>query len=441
RDVDNYLVRLGRVAPVLDEGIEVATARAAEGTIPPTFILQATIDGIDRFLAAEPAENVLVTSLAARAKTIAGLSQEDRAAATGAAERIVRESIRPAFARVRALLSGELKMATDDAGLWHLPHGAEAYAAALRINTTTVQSAEQIHALGLREVSRIEGEMDRQLRSLGYAEGSVAERYAQLEKSVQPAANPDPRPALLEEHVRILRDAEVRAAALFDLRPQAPVQVLREPPFTEKNAAAHYSAPAPDGSRPGTVWIPLPGPDYRILEMRTLTYHEGVPGHHFQIALQQELPEIPMFRRKRVFGGLSAFAEGWGLYAEQLAVEAGWYSGDPKGRLGQLSDELFRARRLVVDTGLHAQRWTRQQAIDYGIPASEVERYVVMPGQACAYKIGELEILAQRAKEQAALGSRFSMKKFHNLLLRTGTVPLAVLGQVVDADIAETLKR
>ncbi len=235
--------------------------------------------------------------------------------------------------------------------------------------------------------------------------------------------------------------AEVRAAPLFDLRPSAPVQLLREPPFTEKNAAAHYSAPAPDGSRPGTVWIPLPGPDFRVLELRTLTYHEGVPGHHFQIALQQELPEIPLFRRKRVFGGLSAFAEGWGLYAEQLAVEAGWYRGDAKGRLGQLSDELFRARRLVVDTGLHAQRWTRQQAIDDGISASEVERYVVMPGQACAYKMGELEILAQRAKAQAALGRRFSMKKFHDLLLRTGTVPLAVLGPVVDADIAETLKR
>jgi uncharacterized protein (DUF885 family) len=221
----------------------------------------------------------------------------------------------------------------------------------------------------------------------------------------------------------------------------APVQVLREPPFTEKNAAAHYSAPAPDGSRPGTVWIPLPGPEFKILEMRTLTYHEGVPGHHFQIALQQELPEIPAFRRKRVFGGLSAFAEGWALYAEQLAVDAGWYEGDPNGRLGQLSDELFRARRLVVDTGIHAQHWTRQQAIDYGIPVAEVERYVVMPGQACAYKIGELEILAQRAKAQKALGGRFSMKSFHNLLLRTGTVPLAVLGQVVDADIAATSRR
>ncbi len=441
RDVDNYLARLGNVAPVLDEGIEIARSRAAKGTIPPAFILRATIDGIDRFLAPAPADNVLVSSLIARTTSIEGLDPERRAAAIAAAERTVRESINPAFVRVRTFLSNELPLASEDAGLWRLPNGAQAYAAALHANTTTAMTAEEIHALGVREVQRIEAQMDRELRDLGYTEGSVAERYATLERSVQPPADPDPRPALLEEHRRILRDAEDRAAALFELRPSAPVQVLREPSFTEKNAAAHYSAPAPDGSRPGTVWIPLPGPDYRILEMRTLTYHEGVPGHHFQIALQQELPEIPLFRRKRVFGGLSAFAEGWALYAEQLAVEAGWYSGDPKGRLGQLSDELFRARRLVADTGLHAQHWTRQQAIDYGIPVAEVERYVVMPGQACAYKIGELEILRQRAREQTALRGRFSMQRFHNLLLRTGTVPLTVLGQVVDDDVAAALKR
>jgi uncharacterized protein (DUF885 family) len=187
---------------------------------------------------------------------------------------------------------------------------------------------------------------------------------------------------------------------------------------------------------PGTVWIPLPGPTYQILEMRTLTYHEGVPGHHFQIALQQEATDLPQFRRKRVFGRLSAFAEGWALYAEHLVAESGWYEGDPKGHLGQLSAELFRARRLVVDTGLHAKHWTRQQAIDYGIQPSEVDRYVVWPGQACAYMIGELEILARRDKAQKALGEHFSMPQFHNWLLRTGTVPLDVLKQVIDEDIA-----
>jgi uncharacterized protein (DUF885 family) len=436
RDVENYLARLELVAPVLDAGVGVAKERERKGTLPPRFILTATIDGIDRFLSPAPENNVLVASLASRSKAIPGFSADDHAQAVAAAQSLVADKVRPAFQRIRALLSDELPRANDDAGLWRLPNGAAAYAAALHYNTTTTLSARAIHELGLTEVARIESEMDGKLRDLGFTEGDITTRFKALEKSVQPPAEPDPRDALLQQDAQILRDAQQRAASFFDLIPTAPVQVMREPAFTEKNAAAHYSAPAPDGSRPGTVWVPLPGPEYQILEMRTLMYHEGVPGHHFQIALQQESTDIPMFRRKRVFGGLSAFAEGWGLYAEQLAVEADWYDGDPKGRLGQLYDELFRARRLVVDTGLHDQHWTRQQAIDYGIPVSEVERYVVMPGQACAYKIGELEILAQRAREQKALGSSFSMKKFHDLLLRTGTVPLAVLKQVVDADIA-----
>jgi uncharacterized protein (DUF885 family) len=270
------------------------------------------------------------------------------------------------------------------------------------------------------------------LRQLGYAEGNIQERITKLEAASQPPREPDPRPALLARFEEILKDAQTRAGLIFDLRPKAPVVVKREPPFTEKNAAAHYTAPAPDGSRTGVFWVPLPGPAFRICEMRTLLYHEAVPGHHFQIALQAEMTRLPRFRRDRVFGSISAHGEGWALYAEQLAAESGWYEGDPKGQLGQLNAELFRARRLVVDTGLHAMHWTRQQAIDYGISASEVERYVVTPGQACSYKIGQLRILELRAKARSALGEAFSLKQFHNLLLRTGSVPLGVLGQVIN---------
>jgi uncharacterized protein (DUF885 family) len=241
---------------------------------------------------------------------------------------------------------------------------------------------------------------------------------------------------LLARYEEILRDAEKRAALMFDLRPVAPVVVKREPPFTEKTAAAHYTPPAKDGSRPGTFWAPLPGPKFEINEMRTLVYHEAVPGHHFQIALQYEMTNLPRFRRDGVFGFISAHGEGWALYAENLAAESGWYDGDPKGHLGHLNDELFRARRLVVDTGLHTMHWTRQQAIDYGIKASEVERYVVWPGQACSYKIGMLKILELRAKARAALGDKFSLKEFHNVVLRAGNVPLAVLEQVIDDYIA-----
>jgi uncharacterized protein (DUF885 family) len=434
RDVDNYLARLDRVAPVLDEGIRIARARAARGVIPPRFILKATLDGIDRFLTPAPGENVLVTTLKERAALLQGYSGSDGAVTR--AETTVRASIRPAFERVRSLLAGQLEHATDDAGLWHQPGGDEAYLAMLHSNTTTDLSPEEIHAIGLKEVARIEGEMDGMLRSLGYTEGTVTERYQALEHSVQPPAEPDPRPGLIEQYTHILRDAEERSKSLFDLRPTAPVEVHREPAYTEKNAAAHYLSPSPDGTRPGRVMIPLPGPSYEVLEMRTLIYHEGVPGHHFQVALQQENQALPRYRRQRVFGVTSSFAEGWALYAEQLAAESGWYEGDPKGELGQLWDELFRARRLVVDTGLHAMHWTRQQAIDYGIPVAEVERYVAMPGQACAYKIGELEIIKERTKAQAALGGSFSLRQFHDWMLQTGTVPLAVLGPAIDEKIA-----
>jgi uncharacterized protein (DUF885 family) len=436
RDMENYLARLDLVAAQMDEGIAQAKERAARGFLPPRFILVSTLAQFDRFLADEPVKNVLVASLDERAAKLKDVSAGDRATFVAAAEKTTGESIIPAFRRARALLEAQLPLATDEAGISRLPGGDQAYANALHRLTTTDLAAGQIHALGLKEVARIETEMDALLRPLGYTTGSIKERMDRLDADTQPPTGPDPRPALLARYEEILRDSEKRAALIFDLRPQAPVVVKREPPFTEKSAAAHYTFPARDGSRPGIFWAPLPGPKFQIIEMRTLVYHEAVPGHHFQIALQNEMTSLPRFRRDRVFGGLSAHAEGWALYAEQLTAEQGWYEGDPKGHLGQLQDELFRARRLVVDTGLHTMHWTRQQAIDYGIEASEVERYVVWPGQACSYKIGMLKILELRAKAQQALGDKFSLKEFHNTVLRAGNVPLAVLEQVIDDYLA-----
>jgi len=435
RDVENYLARLELVAGQIGEGIFQAKEHATRGFLPPKFILTSTIAQFDRFLVGPPAQNVLVTSLDERAVKLKDLSTEDRAAFVGAAEKITGESIIPAFRRARALLEAQLPLATDEAGVSRLPNGDKAYANALRRLTTTDLTAEQIHAIGLKEVARIEAQMDALLRPLGYTEGSIKQRMEKLETDSQPPAEPDPRPALLAEFTRLVRDAEQRAALIFDLRPKAPCEVRREPPFTEKSAAAHYTLPARDGTRPGIFWAPLPGPKFGIIGMRTLVYHEAVPGHHFQLALQLEMPGLPRFRQDRIFGFISAHGEGWALYTEQLAAENGWYAGDPKGLLGQLNAELFRARRLVVDTGLHAKHWTRQQAIDYGISASEVERYVVWPGQACSYKIGMLKILELRAKAQAALGAKFSLKEFHNVVLRTGSVPLSVLEQTVDSYI------
>lgn len=436
RDLENYLARLELVAGQMDDGIALARDAADRGFLMPDFITRSVIGQFDRFLAGEPAQNILVTSLDERA---AGLAVADRAAFVAAAEQTVRAFIIPAFTRARALLQEQLPRTTADAGLWRLPRGDEAYARALGFYTTTSLGAREIHEIGLREVARIEAEMDRLLRQLGHTTGTAKERYDALDTSLQPPAEPDPRPALLARYQAILDDSVRRAQPLFDLQPKARCEVRRVPPFTEKTAAAHYTAPARDGTQPGTFWAPLPGPRFKMLNMRTLTYHEAIPGHHFQIALIQEMPGLPRFRQDRIFGGNSANPEGWALYAEQLAVEHGWYDGDIPGRLGQLEAELFRAKRLVVDTGLHAMRWTRQQAIDYGVPAHEVERYVVIPGQACAYKIGQLKMLELRARAQRELGTRFDLRQFHNTVLRAGVVPLPVLESIVNDWIAATL--
>ncbi|HEY8995296.1 MAG TPA: DUF885 domain-containing protein [Lacunisphaera sp.] len=440
RDIENYLARLELVASQIDEGIAQARDAATRGFLMPDFITQAAIGQFDRFLAGDPAKNVLVTSLDERAAKVAALSAEERATFVTAAERITADAIIPAFQRARALLQEQLPLTKAEAGLWRLPRGDEAYAIFLGYYTTTNLSPREIHETGLREVARIEAEMDRLFRQIGYTEGSIMARCTQLNRDSQPPAEPDPRPGLLARHEEILADAVRRAQLLFDLQPKAPCVVKREPPFTEKTAAAHYSIPARDGSRPGVFWAPLPGPVFRMLNMRTLTYHEAIPGHHFQLALMQEMSGLPRFRQDRIFGWNSANSEGWALYAEQLAAENGWYEDDIKGRIGQLEAELFRARRHVVDTGLHAMKWTRQQAIDYGLPGvnatAEVDRYVVLPGQACSYKIGQLKILELRTRAKAALGEKFSIKEFHNVVLRAGVVPLSVLDSIVDDWIA-----
>lgn len=436
RDIENYLARLDLVAAQMDEGIAQAADRAAQGYVPPKSILVSTLAQFDRFLAGPPHDNVLVSSLDERAAKLKDVSAADRAAFVATAEKTVAGAVLPSFQRAQALLQSQLATAGEAVGLGRFPGGEQAYAQALRQLTTTDYTPAEIHAIGLKEVERIEKEMDGYLKQLGYANGTIRERMEQLDAKLQPPAEPDPRPALLARYDEILHDAEKRSQSLFDLQPKAPCVVKREPVFTEKTAAAHYTPPAKDGSRPGIFWAPLPGPKFRTAAMKTLVYHEAIPGHHFQIALQAEMPDLPRFRRDRVFGFISAHGEGWALYAESLAAEAGWYEGDIAGHLGQLNDELFRARRLVVDTGIHAMGWSRQQALDYGLPVdnpvAEVERYIVWPGQACSYKMGMLKILELRTKAQKALGPKFSLKEFHNVVLRAGTVPLTVLQHVID---------
>jgi len=284
--------------------------------------------------------------------------------------------------------------------------------------------------------------MDSLFRQLGRTSGSIKERSEKLQADLE---YPNPtseasREKIMRDIEGILRDAEKRSALLFDLRPKSPVVAQAFPTFRENNAAANYNAPSPDGSRPGTFQFPRRLSRMTKFELRSLVYHETVPGHHFQIAYEMENKALPRFRQIRAFGGISALGEGWGLYAEHLAAESGWYEGDIEGHLGELHSELFRARRLVVDTGIHAKRWTRQQGIDYGIEPSEVERYAVLPGQACSYMIGELKIIELREKARQALGDRFSVREYHNRVLQTGTVPLNLLERQIDAWIASVQK-
>jgi uncharacterized protein (DUF885 family) len=435
-DVDSWLARLDQMGTRMDEALARARSATERKLIPPRFILERAQFQVDTFLKPAASQNVLVASLEKRSAELKDLTPEARSAAIARATRIVEEKIRPAYVRVQGFMAELHPKTNDTAGISRLPGGLKAYERALANFTSTTLGAEEIHAIGLREVARLEGEMDKHLRSLGFTEGSIEARMKALDATFQPKGEGDPRPAILEKYKAMVNDALVRSEKLFNLKPRAPVEVLREPPLTEASAAAHYSLPAPDGSRPGVFWVPMRGPTFDMIRMRSLSYHEAVPGHHFQLAIQQELAGIPKYRSQRIFSGGSAHAEGWALYTERLAVEQGWYEGDVPGLLGALGSELFRARRLVVDTGLHTKGWTRQQAVDYGINVEEVDRYVVWPGQATAYMIGMLRIVELREKAKAELGAKFSLPAFHDMVLGAGSVPLDVLGQLVDGWIA-----
>jgi len=436
RDAVNYVAVLGQVEARMEEAIVRSRRLAANAIVPPTFILQATIKQLRSFADNVPAQNPFVATLAQKMEGVTAMSAARRAELRAEAEKIVSSRIYPVWKRAIAELESQLPRSSNDAGLWRLKGGAAAYAYALRRFTTTDLTGEQIHEVGLREVDRLEKEMDAILQRLGRKDGPLNARIETLKKDLGYPVTEEGRRTIMGDVERILRDAQARSAALFNQVPKSAVVAQPFPRFREANAAANYNAPAPDGSRPGTFQIPLRPERMTKFGLRSLVYHETVPGHHFQVALQVENRGLPRFRQIGAFGGISALSEGWGLYAERLAAEAGWYDGDPEGLLGQLDSALFRARRLVVDTGIHLKHWTRQQAIDYGIEASDVERYVVYPGQACSYMIGQLKIVELRERAKQALGGQFSEREFHDVVLDTGTVPLEILERQVESYVS-----
>lgn len=435
-DAENYLTRLQLLDDRMREATSEAARRAGTGIVPPTFILQTTIDQMDRFISDSPRDNPLATTLFSKTSNVEGLTEDQRIQLLERAATIVADEVYPAWREAIGELQSQLPRSSNDAGLWAIEGGDAYYAAQLKRFTTTELDAEEIHQIGLREVARIEAQMDTLMRQIGLDEGTVEERSVILQQRLAYPDSDEGRAALMDDIEVYLRDAEARAESLFDNRPTTPVIAQPYPEFRWANAAASYTSPPLDGSRPGIFQMPLRLDRLSNFTLRTLVYHETVPGHHFQIALITENDELPRFMQIRAFGGISASSEGWALYAERLAAEEGWYEDDIEGLLGQLDSELFRARRLVVDTGLHAKQWTRQQAIDYGIPPSEVDRYVVYPGQATSYMIGQLRIIELRERAREALGERFSMQDFHNVVLGLGVVPLTVLEREVDAYIA-----
>ncbi|MEP7362765.1 MAG: DUF885 domain-containing protein, partial [Acidobacteriota bacterium] len=453
QDAANYLARLGAVGKRTDDWIANVHALESRGVVPPKFILERTSKQMMGFVDPSPASNLLVTIFRDRLERVPSIAPEERARLVAEAERKVSEVVYPSWKRMIAVLEQQSAKATADAGLWHQAHGAAAYQSALRWYTTTEMTPDQIHHLGLKQVARYERELDLVLCRLQLKQGTVAERYRELENrpGVAYEDTPDVRERVLADAAGYIATAEARMEEAFRLPTRFPVVVRRTPLFREASAAAQYVAPAAGSSQPGIFYMPMRGPVFSRLGMRTLAHHEAVPGHHFQSLYRRQQTGVPKFRVEawggiegRGLGFISAYGEGWGLYAETLANEMGLFDNDDIGKAGYLASELFRAARLVVDTGIHAKRWTREQAIAYlkarevrsGMAEPEVERYVVFPGQACSYMIGELKILELRERAKKALGAKFQLKDFHDAVLTNGVVPLQVLDGLVDDYIA-----
>jgi uncharacterized protein (DUF885 family) len=441
-----YIERLRAIATKLDQVGDNFDMQARHGVVPPEVALQGAADQIRGLIAPEPAASPFVVSLRAKLEKVDGIAPPQRGELLAAATTAVRDATNPAYARLLARLERALAGKPGNHGMWALPQGDAYYDAALRWNTSTTLDAEQIHQLGLDEVARIEREMDRLLQAQGLREGSVRERIERLSKDPRHAyADSDAgRQALMGDIDRILADVRQRVPRYFQRVPPQPLEVRRIPVLAEATSpGGYYSQPAMDGSRPGVFFINLRDmASYTRWNLPTLIYHEGIPGHHFQIAQGQMLTELPLLRRSL---NPSAYSEGWALYAEQLASEMGVYRDQPLGELGRLQAEMFRSVRLVVDTGLHRKRWTPERAVAYmrdntGMPESdarsEVYRYLVQPGQACSYKIGHLKMVELRDRARRKLGERFDLRAFHDVVLGNGSLPLLVLEQVVDAWIA-----
>ena len=438
KSVRRYLSRLAEFGRVLRETHERVTDDRANGVIPPDFVIEKALVGMNKFIEGGAAENPLVTTLGPKLEALDGLDETTADQLVDEAVQLVATEVIPGYQAMINLFESMLPEATHDAGIWRLPDGEAIYAAKLQSNTTTQYSPDEIHATGLAEVDRIEGEMLDILDSQGIAGGSFAERVRiVMEDPAHQFPNTDEGRA---DMIAYLEDFDRRVMAIaadyFITIPPQPLEIVRVPEYSQDSSpGGYYNGPALDGSRPGRFYInQKQTADNPRWTLPTLMIHEGSPGHHFQISTSQLIEGVPLLRRLSPF---SAFSEGWALYSERIAkTDMGLYDNDPLGDLGRLQAEMFRAVRLVVDTGMHAKRWSREQAIEYMITKTgmtteevtrEIERYVVWPGQATAYKTGQLALLAMREEAELELGERFDLREFHEAVLMNGAMPLDIL--------------
>jgi len=445
RDAEDYVARVSKFGVAFDQVIDGLRERERRGIVPPRFALEKALLQVRKVESTPVGESPLLTHLRDRLGSMEGIDAARREALMGRLRGAIEGTFVPACGRLAAALEHLASVSAPGDGAWRLPEGDAYYAWLLRRYTTTEMTPDQVHELGLREVGRLEEEMRAILDAQGFAGQGIREAMARLNaepRFLYPDTD-EGRARILTDFQGILDDINGRLGPLFDLRPSAGVKVERVPEFQEAdNAAAYYFPPSMDGARSGTFFVNLRKvPDIIRFRMRTLAYHEAIPGHHFQTAIQQEIRDVPFFRRVIPF---AAYSEGWALYAERLAAENG-FEDNPYDRLGYLSDQMLRAVRLVVDTGIHTRRWSRDEAVRYmldhtGMPeteaVAEVERYVVDPGQACAYMVGMLKILDLRQRAMERLGDRFDIRRFHNVILRGGAMPLSLLERQVDAWIA-----
>ncbi|GAA5441924.1 hypothetical protein Misp06_00085 [Microbulbifer sp. NBRC 101763] len=448
KEAEYYLSRLSEVDRKFSQVLDGLRIREQKKILPPRFVIDSVLEEMQGFIAVPAHENILFTSLQERLGKIEGLPEQERTRILGRGEALIDAEVYPAYKSLIAYYRELQPQVYENNGVWALPDGDEFYAYQVRSHTSTDLKPEDLHRIGLEEVARIEGEMSRIFASVGQDSGSISERFAGINNDPQflYEDSDQGREQIIADYQAMIDEVNTGLGDYFDIKPAMGVEVRRVPEFKEQGApGAYYNPPAMDGSRPGVFYANLRDVhETKKFGMRTLAYHEAVPGHHFQLAIAQELQGVPTFRKMGLF---TAYAEGWALYAEQVAKEAG-FQENPYDDLGRLQAEMFRAVRLVVDTGLHHKRWSREEAIEYMVEktgmtetevTTEIERYLVMPGQALAYKAGMLKILELRERAREKLGGDFDIRQFHNVVLTNGALPLAVLEQQVDSWI--TMKK